>query len=85
MPPQGPRTAFTPHKLFKAKITALRFGKRGAFVATLDNGQEWAQFVAEGTPRIRVGDTVTIWPGLLGSYNLKGPSNWTTKVHSLGD
>lgn len=77
-PPQA-----THPKLLTAKVSALRFSKHGAFVATLDNGQTWAQFVAEGKARIAVGDTVTVWPGWAGSYNLKTPADWITKVHPV--
>lgn len=70
-----------PSKLFSSKIRELRFTKHGAFVATLDNGQVWRQFVAEGKARIAIDDTVTIWPGWAGAYNLKTPSGWITKVH----
>jgi hypothetical protein len=76
-------TSAPPLKRFSAKITALRFLKHGAFVATLDNGQVWAQFVAESKAGVAVGDTVTIWPGLMGSYILKGHADWLTKVHPV--
>ena len=74
-----------PSKSFTAKIVEIRYLRNGAFVATLDNGQMWAQFVAEGKPRMGVGATVTIWPALLGSYNLKGPFDWITRVRPFAD
>ncbi len=85
-PPQRrPRTAAGPPSGFSAKITALRFREGGAFVAALDNGQVWTQFVSEGKARVRVGDTVRIRPLLFGSFLLVGPSDWSTKVHQVQD
>ena len=85
-PPQRrPRTARGPPSGFSAKITALSFREGGAFVAALDNGQVWTQFVGEGKARIRVGDTVRIRPLLFGSFLLVGPSDWSTKVHQVQD
>jgi biotin carboxyl carrier protein len=85
-PPQRrPRTAGGPVSSFSAKITTLRFREGGEFIAALDNGQVWTQFVSEGRARIRVGDTVRIRPLLFGSFLLVGPSDWSTKVHQVQD
>jgi len=64
-----------------AKVIAILLGPHGEFVATLDNGQVWAQNEPEGVVGIKVGDPVTIKPGLLGSYLLIAQSNWSSKVH----
>jgi hypothetical protein len=79
------RTAGGPPSGFSARITTLSFRKGGEFVAALDNGQVWTQFVSEGKARIRVGDTVRIRPLLFGSFLLVGPSDWSTKVHQVPD
>jgi hypothetical protein len=43
-------------------------------VITLDNGQVWAQVPTGTRFSLRVGDTVTITPGALGSFLLRKDS-----------
>ncbi len=80
-----PRASAPRLALFHATITEMHFRGAGEFVITLDNGQVWTQYTAEGKPRIAVGDRVTIRPGWLGTYILSAPSEWITKVHPVED
>lgn len=77
-----PPIATTESQKLSATVTAIRLGQSGKFIATLDNGQVWAQIEAEGVG-IDVGDAVTIKPGLLGSYLLIDRHHWSSKVHRL--
>lgn len=79
----APGTAPKVQKL-RAKVTAIRMRPRGVFVAVLDNGQEWEQNEPEGADHVAVGATVTIEPGLLGSFFMVVQSSrWSSKVHRL--
>ena len=57
-----------------ARMTSYRYDKDGAFVVTLDNGQEWRQTDAVGGTvswmKEPASYKVTISPGAFGSYNL---------------
>jgi hypothetical protein len=64
---------------FSAVVSGLeRRGDR--FVATLDNGQVWSQTETNTRIDIRVGDTVTIRRGALGSYLLSDGGGLATRV-----
>lgn len=64
---------------FSAVVSGLeRRGER--FVATLDNGQVWSQAETNTRIDIRVGDTVTIRRGALGSYLLSDGEGLATRV-----
>lgn len=63
-----------------ATITQVKTRPRGEFVVTLSNGQEWAQKEEEKPMSLSVGDQVTIKPGALGSYFLKGAKRAATRV-----
>ena len=57
-------------KRMTAKIAALDRRPRGELVFTLDNGQVWAQKEVGAYLPIKVGDSVTILAGSLGSFRL---------------
>jgi hypothetical protein len=59
-----------PPKRLTAKITGLDQRPRGELVFTLDNGQVWAQKEKGSYLPIKVGDSVTILSGTLGSFHL---------------
>jgi hypothetical protein len=63
-----------------AKVVRLTQRRYGEFVVTLDNDQVWLQVAGEGTVLLNVGDTVTLKPGLLGSYFLITPAGSATRV-----
>jgi hypothetical protein len=69
--------------MFSAKVVALSFRPSGAVNVTLDNGQVWTQYGPEGRVPLRVGDSVTLRPGLFGASVLVAPSGWITKVHVI--
>ena len=58
----------------QAKVTSLSAAPGGDWVATLDNGQVWAQVPTGTRFNLRVGDAVTITPGALGSFLLRKDS-----------
>jgi hypothetical protein len=53
-----------------AKVTDLDKRPRGELVFTLDNGQVWMQKEVGGFLPVKVGDTVTVRAGALGSFRL---------------
>lgn len=67
---------------FSAVVSGLaRRGDR--FVATLDNGQVWSQTETNTRIDVRVGDTVSIRRGALGSYLLSDGEGLATRVKRL--
>jgi hypothetical protein len=72
-----------PIKSLTATVVELRDRLHAGFVVTLDNGQVWMQNELEATRGVKVGDTVTIKPGALGSFWLVGPTGWPTKAHRV--
>lgn len=65
-----------------AEVTEVSWRPHGEFVATLDNGQVWAQKDPGQRFLIKPGDRVTINAGMLGSYRLvNGPrSTQVTRI-----
>lgn len=55
-----------------ARVAALRSTPTGRLRIDLDNGHVWVQTETVRLP-LKEGDTVTIEPGVLGSYNLRTP------------
>ena len=53
-------------------LSAIDYDRNGAFLITLQNGQTWHQVNADTGPKakLKVGATMTIRPGALGSFNL---------------
>lgn len=58
-------------------LASVTYDGRGAFIATLENGQVWRQSDADELPKphLRVGTRITITPGALSSYNLRTEDN----------
>ena len=58
-------------------LSSVTYDGRGAFIATLENGQVWREADAADLPkpRFRIGTKVTITPGALSSYNLRTEEN----------
>ncbi|HEX2493565.1 MAG TPA: hypothetical protein VHK24_07300 [Steroidobacter sp.] len=53
-----------------AKVTSLSRRPRGELVLTLDNGQVWAQKSAGAHLPVKVGESITIIAGALGSFHM---------------
>jgi len=81
--PMSPTPTPQPTELFHATVAALSFRASGAANVMLENGQTWTQYGPEGRVPLKVGDAVTLRPGLFGAFVLVAPSGWITKVHLL--
>jgi hypothetical protein len=55
-------------KELRARVVALSRRPHGEPIVTLENGQVWQAADGEVTDRFKVGDVVTIWTGMMGSY-----------------
>ena len=67
-----------------ARITALALSGDGRALITLDNSQVWGQSEADGTDLMaKLGDTVTLSRGMLGSYWLQLKSGRGCKVRRM--
>jgi hypothetical protein len=68
----------------QSRITALALAADGRTVFTLDNSQIWRQLEADGTDVMaRLGDSVTISRGMLGSFWLQMKTGRGCKVTRL--
>lgn len=58
-------------------LASVTYDGRGAFIATLENGQVWRQSDADQLPKphLRIGTRITIMPGALSTYNLRAGDN----------
>jgi hypothetical protein len=65
-----------------ARVTSLHETARNGAVLELDNGQRWQQIGNEDL-LLRVGDTVKISRGMMGSLWLMAPSNHSAHVKRL--
>ena len=63
-----------------AKVTEVGAKPHGELVITLDNGQVWAERSANSKVKVKVGDTVKIESGALGSFTLIAPNGRSSKV-----
>jgi hypothetical protein len=70
-------------KQITAVVAAVSTRPRGEILMTLDNGQVWLQNEAVAYFPLKVGDTVQIHAGAVGSYVLLAPSKRVTKVTRL--
>ena len=77
-PVAAPAAAAPPQPVAKAKdqpvsgqIVAVGRLSNDRFAITLDNGQMWMQLERDLTAEVRVGDTVSIRPAMLGSWMLE--------------
>jgi len=71
-----------------SRMAAYRYDETGAFIITLENGQEWRQANAEGVKGVWIKKpsayTVTITDGAFGTYNLRtSDSSHIYKVERL--
>lgn len=76
------RAASSPESI-SAKAISVRWRKYGEFVVTLDNGQVWEQLEPMPSAVVKVGDSVTIKKGWLGSYMLVTAGRVGTKVRRI--
>jgi hypothetical protein len=68
----------------EAKVTAVRSRLTGEQVLTLDNGQVWEQTESRREPQYKVGDTIIIRRGMLGSFMLtQAKGSATTRVRRI--
>ena len=65
------------------KILALRQGRRGEWIFTLDNQQVWDQTEAEPSKRFEVGEAVHIEHGAMGSLWLAADKGRKTRVKRI--
>ena len=61
-------------------VTEVSARPHGELVVTLDNGQVWAERTANTKIKVKVGDTVKIESGALGSFVLIAPNGRSSKV-----
>ncbi|HMA13109.1 MAG TPA: hypothetical protein VKO83_14555 [Steroidobacteraceae bacterium] len=62
------------------RIVAVGRLANDRFAVTLDNGQLWMQLERDVTAEVRVGDTVSIRPAMLGSWMLETRGGVKTRV-----
>lgn len=62
------------------KVTQVGAKPHGELVITLENGQVWAERSASSKAKVKVGDTVKIKSGALGSFTLIAPNGRSSKV-----
>ena len=55
----------------QARVAAVSYKLRGEPIVRLENGQVWEGLEGSKHIEIKVGEVVTIWPGLFGSYRLE--------------
>ena len=67
-------------KELTGKVTEVGSRPHGELVITLDNGQVWAERTANSKVRVKVGDTVKIESGALGSFTRIAPNGRSSKV-----
>lgn len=67
----------------EATVTGIDRRPYGELVVTLDNGQVWQQLTMSQAIRLKVGETVTIKSGALGSYSLSGAQRGSIKVKRI--
>jgi hypothetical protein len=66
----------------QARIAGISRKPRGEPIVRLENGQVWETVDGEGSIELKVGDVVTIWPGLLGAFRLSA-GNAIVRVHRV--
>ncbi len=63
-----------------ATVTAVGAKPYGELVVTLDNGQMWAEIAPGSKLKVKLGDSVKIEAGALGSFRLIAPNGRSSKV-----
>jgi hypothetical protein len=66
-----------------AKIVAVGQLSNDRFSVTLDNGQLWTQLERDVGAEVRVGDTITLRPAMLGSWMLETRGGVRTRVRQV--
>ncbi|HKS58359.1 MAG TPA: hypothetical protein VJS12_23885 [Steroidobacteraceae bacterium] len=61
-------------------VSALGAKPHGELIVTLDNGQVWAEIATNSRVKLKVGDTVKIERGALGSFLLVAPNGRSSRV-----
>ena len=79
--PAAPKAAKP--ETFKSSITSLANSADGRFIATLENGERWLQTERDSRNEVKVGDTVTLQPGMFASWTLETKSGYTARVKRL--
>lgn len=84
-PPAAPAPAKPAAKpeTFKSSITALSNAADGRFIATLENGQKWLQSERDTRFEVKVGEPVTLHPGMFSSWSLATESGYIVRVKQL--
>jgi hypothetical protein len=55
----------------QSRVVGVSYKLRGEPIVRLENGQVWEGLEGSKRIEIKVGEVVTIWPGLFGSYRLE--------------
>ncbi len=63
-----------------SSVTRVTRTANGRFIATLDNGQVWAQLERDTTAEVEVGDTVEVRKASLGSFMMVTKAGARTRV-----
>lgn len=58
----------------QSRVVAVSYKLRGEPIVRLENGQVWEGLESSKHIEIKVGEVVTIWPGLFGAYRLEARS-----------
>lgn len=66
-----------------ARVVSISRRNDGGLLLRLDNGQSWLQLEQRGGASLAPGDTVSITPGMLGSYLLRSDSGVSSRVRRL--
>lgn len=64
----------------EATVTGISTRGDGTLVVTLDNGQVWSQNRPDAFFRLKVGERISIEPGVLGSFLMISPHKRTARV-----
>jgi hypothetical protein len=72
-----------PAKPIIAKVVRMVPRPHAELAFVLDNGQTWEQIETLDSLNIRLQDTVTIKPGILGAFFLSTPRSQTIRVHRI--
>lgn len=67
----------------EGKVQSVATRPGGGLIVTLDNGQVWQQLATGESLQLKAGDSVTLKPGVLGSYSLVGARNRSIKVKRI--